>query len=631
MTLFGQFSILRRLMLAYVLLIAVVGTVTAVAGLRIWNTTTQMVLTGDGLLPLADALGDLRAISRAAETYLEARGEGQVNPDQLARYSKALRVQADHLETHRGELLARWSGRGFIPAIADSLQRLTAQIRELPPGPDQAVLAASLNRIDEGTRRTLVLTRARLSQFTRRAEQAGSSELSLFIGLALCGLLAVILLSVTMVAPLRRLQLLRRAVHDMERGRPVPELAGGSDEIGGVLQAFNKMVEAIRKREAALGDERIQARAAEHETNNLVESMPLAIVLADSKGRIRRLNRAARSLFGARPQDLVGKSLASPPIGPLLPGGKAQLEQILAGEATGEAVEISHDTGQSLAVHLIPLEDRSERVLSTQVRGAILVVEDVSRRVQAEEGLRRHERHAAMGRVAARVVHEVRNPLSTIGLAARMLADDLPPGADPEGWLHQIRAESERLERVTDAYLRLARLPDPQPRDIPLAVLVRELAAFLNDDRLTVEVPDHLVVNADPDGLRGVLMNLVQNAQQALGETDGSIRIGAEADGSRVILAISDDGPGLPEAMLAQIGEPFLDGRPSGTGLGIALSMEILSNQDGHLHIENRAEGGALCRVDLPSVEDPAADALSGTGHPEPAALSEAESKLPAG
>ena len=600
MTLFGQLSILRRLLLAYFLLIAVVGTVTSVASLRVWNTTTRMVLTGDGLLPLADALGELKALSAATSSYLDARAANGIAPEELARYSGALRTRAQHLIKHRMKLRDRWSNQGFIPAITDSLGRLIQALEELPSSPEESTLATGLDRIDEHTQRTLVLTRARLTQFTRRAEQIRSGELRLLIGLAIAGVLAVILLSFAMIAPLRRLQLLRRAVHDLERGRPVPELAGGQDEIGRVLQAFNRMVEAIRKREAALGDERSQALALQREAENLVESMPLAIVLADGAGRGRRLNRAARALFGTRPQDMVGRSLSEHPIGPLIPGGEDRLQRILNGEEQWVMEEVAHEEDQTFTVHLIPLEDRSERVLTAKVKGAILVIEDVSRRVQAEEGLRRHERHAAMGRVAARVVHEVRNPLSTIGLAARMLSDDLPGNADPEGWLAQIRSEAERLERVTDAYLRLARLPDPQPSSIALAPFVAEMVTFLNDPRIHHEIDADLHILADADGLKGVLMNLIQNAQQALGETSGNILVEAERQGDRAVLTISDDGPGLPEAVLKQLGEAFVDGRPSGTGLGIALAMEILSNQDGHLTIKNGDQGGARCCVNLP-------------------------------
>ena len=100
--------------------------------------------------------------------------------------------------------------------------------------------------------------------------------------------------------------------------------------------------------------------------------------------------------------------------------------------------------------------------------------------------LRRHERLAATGRLAAQVVHEVRNPLSTIGLAARACSATIyPEQSDPEGWLDQIRSEAARLERVTQAYLQMARLPDPQAQETLLAPLVGDLIRFLNDDRLS--------------------------------------------------------------------------------------------------------------------------------------------------
>ena len=157
-----------------------------------------------------------------------------------------------------------------------------------------------------------------------------------------------------------------------------------------------------------------------------------------------------------------------------------------------------------------------------------------------------------------------------------------------------------RLERVTQAYLQMARLPDPQPQETVLAPLVGDLIRFLNDDRLSYDIDDEVFAWVDPDGLRGVLMNLVQNALQAVDDEDGIVNLHATANRQSVTLMIDDNGPGIPQAVLERLGQAFIDGRPTGTGLGLALAMEVLADQGGKLEVSLRPEGGTRCCAVLP-------------------------------
>ena len=184
--------------------------------------------------------------------------------------------------------------------------------------------------------------------------------------------------------------------------------------------------------------------------------------MLDPQGRVTRINQSCRRLFAANPDAFLGKALSQTPAAPLIDDPGALGEVLSIADRT-YANELSFGEARRVAVHLSSLQDRDSSRLAPPIRGAILVIEEVTRRFDAELALRRHERLAATGRLAAQVVHEVRNPLSTIGLAARMLSDDLPEQSDPEGWLDQIRS-GQRLERVTQAYLQMARLPDPKPQ-----------------------------------------------------------------------------------------------------------------------------------------------------------------------
>ena len=593
-----SFSILRRLVLAYALLILVTGTVTGIAAFRIHNTTTALEVNGAVLLPLVAEIGELRSLIAGTRTYID-----QVDPE---------RDLSDEIETFRGSFEAR--RRALIalsdlaknrPDIRQSVPRRhldlsLKRLNDLSTLTERSNFVEALVDIDRELRLVLVLARAEIKTRSREAALSGAREVQWLIGLAALGAIGVLILTLTLIAPLRSLEHLRSAVARVEAGQPVPQLQAGNDEVGATLRAVQRMAETVQGREQSLKDERSRLRQAQSEIVNLIESVPQALVVLDPQGRVTRINQSCRRLFAANPDAFLGKALSQTPAAPLIDDPGALGEVLSIADRT-YANELSFGEARRVAVHLSSLQDRDSSRLAPPIRGAILVIEEVTRRFDAELALRRHERLAATGRLAAQVVHEVRNPLSTIGLAARMLSDDLPEQSDPEGWLDQIRSEAARLERVTQAYLQMARLPDPKPQDTLLAPLVGDLIRFLNDDRLSFAVDDDLSAWIDPDGLRGVLINLVQNALQAVDERSGSVHLHAEIAQDAVTLLIDDNGPGIPETVLERLGQAFIDGRPTGTGLGLALAMEVLADQGGRLEVTRRPEGGTRCCAILPT------------------------------
>jgi nitrogen fixation/metabolism regulation signal transduction histidine kinase len=422
------------------------------------------------------------------------------------------------------------------------------------------------------------------------------------VGLAALGAVGVLILTLTLIAPLRSLERLRQAVTRVEEGRPISPIKAGNDEVGAVIRAVHRMAETVQGREQALKDERSRLHDAQSEITNLIESVPQALVVMNRQGRVTRINQGCRRLFSSDPDAFVGKTLNATPAGMVVEDEAKVVAEVLQGTLQTWQHELAFDDNRRLAAHLSGLRDRGSSRLAPPITGAILVVEEVTRRHDAEAALRRHERLAATGRLAAQVVHEIRNPLSTIGLAAQMLGDDLPANGDPEGWLDQIRSEAARLERVTQAYLQLARLPDPKPQSTDIKLLVQDLVRFLNDERLEVQADTDIKAWVDPDGLRGALMNLIQNALQAVAPTTGKVCMTLTNVDAQPTITIDDDGPGIPAAVLERMGQAFIDGRPSGNGLGLALAMEVLADQGGRLEVSLRPEGGTRCTCFLPSV-----------------------------
>lgn len=277
---------------------------------------------------------------------------------------------------------------------------------------------------------------------------------------------------------------------------------------------------------------------------------------------------------------------------------------------------------------LSPLTKLSERV-SAVARGDLSarveshsddeigrVASEFERMVKAlvarDEQLRRTERLAAVGRLAAHVTHEVRNPLNSIRLNVELLEEDVG-GAMPEARavLASILREVDRLTAITEQYLRLVRLPDPKLDRLDLSNLVREVAEFLAPEmeqaNVTLEVavePDVPRVSGDEGQLRQALFNLCRNAREAMPE-GGRARIAltrGEEGGACVV--VSDQGPGIPEADRKKVFDLFYTTKEHGTGLGLSLTQEIVHAHRGRIRCEASEWGGTSFIIWLPPAKD---------------------------
>ena len=240
----------------------------------------------------------------------------------------------------------------------------------------------------------------------------------------------------------------------------------------------------------------------------------------------------------------------------------------------------------------------------------------------AERQLVLAERLASLGRVAQGVAHELNTPLATIRtLAADMLqalstlrADEEEPGEltqDLGESATLIRDETRRLGRITQALLAGGDLVRARIDDgVPLVAVAQRAKAIVvagvRDDERKVELDDsleRLEVAGDKDRLVQILVNLFQNALDAMRPTGGTLRVHGETDGRQVRLLVDDEGPGLPEAMASRLFEPFATTKPpgEGTGLGLYTSYMLAQAMGGTLTLENREEGGARAVIALPA------------------------------
>jgi two-component system NtrC family sensor kinase len=256
---------------------------------------------------------------------------------------------------------------------------------------------------------------------------------------------------------------------------------------------------------------------------------------------------------------------------------------------------------------------------SGQVTHVITVGEEVTDRVEANRAIARAEKLAAVGRLAAGVVHEINNPLATISACAESLEarvnegsfDGSPALDDLREYLGLIRSEAFRCKSITMGLLDFSRTRTSQRVMIDLADVIRSAARLLSHQKRSPEVefrldiaPDLLPVSGDPGQLQQAVIALATNAFDAMGDS-GSLAIVASNSDDKVVIEVSDSGVGISPENLPKIFEPFFTTKEigRGTGLGLAVCYGILTEHGGSLDVQSTMGTGTTFTITLPAIK----------------------------
>ena len=239
------------------------------------------------------------------------------------------------------------------------------------------------------------------------------------------------------------------------------------------------------------------------------------------------------------------------------------------------------------------------------------------RLVESQALLERQEKLASLGVLAAGVAHEIRNPLTAIKAWLFMRQRNLRPGTQEHGDTELIAREIDRLERIVKDFLLFARPSDPQLQLIAAEQPLREVREFLapqlerSNIQLTLEQSPTAWVKADSRQIKQVLINLVQNAADAIGQ-NGSVTLRARLDRKRladrdtdvVILEVADSGRGIPSDVEKRLFDPFFTTKESGTGLGLPIAARIVEKHGGALQYQTQVNHGTTFGIVLPRAAD---------------------------
>jgi two-component system nitrogen regulation sensor histidine kinase NtrY len=371
--------------------------------------------------------------------------------------------------------------------------------------------------------------------------------------------------------PLRSLANMLEALREGDytmRGRNIdPE-----DAMGEVMVEVNSLSRTLHH-------QRLEAVEAGALLQKVIADVDIAVFGFDSLLRLRLVNRAGETLLGGTADELRGRTAA---------------ELGLA--------EMLDETSGRIVGHVFPGGSGRWEIRRRSFREGgrpheLLVISDLARVLREEE-------RQAWQRLVRVIGHELNSSLAPIksmaGTLRKLMQRDPLPGDwrdDTQGGLTIIHDRAESLERFMGAYARLARLPPPTRRDTEFGALVRRVASLLGR-AIDLEPGPTVHLSLDADQIEQVLINVMRNAVEAAGES-GTVVVRWRTDGDELTVEVEDDGPGL--ARTDNLWVPFFTTKPGGTGIGLALSREIVENHGGRISLENRAGArGCIARVALP-------------------------------
>jgi two-component system sensor histidine kinase PilS (NtrC family) len=386
----------------------------------------------------------------------------------------------------------------------------------------------------------------------------------------------------------------------------VAEVVGLSDA---AYLAVGLLAARLAERQTRSEAERMEAThalaslRALHE--RIVESIRSGVITTDLDRRVYTLNRAAEEMTGYAPDDLRGEDVSI-----LLGDIRRQIETSLRAAAGGQSsprFEADCLTSEGFRVRLgysvSPLSAKTG-----ETTGLVITFQDLTDIRSMEETSRRQERLSAVGRVAAGIAHEIRNPLAAMRGSIQVLRSEAADASQAE-LMDIVLRESDRLNRIITDFLTYARPRQVSLKETDLREPLRETFALLRHSpeiadghRLEDVTPDEpLLAPADAEGVRQVFWNLARNALKAMPD-GGTLRAEMGRAGDRAVrITFADTGRGMSPSQVERLFEPFSSSTTGGTGLGLSIVYQIIKDHGGTINVRSREGHGTTITIELPS------------------------------
>ena len=375
------------------------------------------------------------------------------------------------------------------------------------------------------------------------------------------------------------------------------------DEIGVLVTSFNQMTKDLKRSKQGLEQANLDLEQRRNYTETILRNVSAGVISIDGNGVITTINRAAEKMLGIRTQKVLNRRYEEV----LLPD-----HRMLAGEVLREMRE----NGEGFIEKQIDvtLRDRAMTILMTitaihddegKEMGMAVVFEDLTQ-------LQRAERAAAWREVARRMAHEIKNPLTPVQLSAQRLQKKYGDRLGEDGGVFQectktIIDQVEVLKNLVNEFSRYARLPVTNLALNDLNGVIRDSVILFQDAHKAIvfdflqgaDIPKLML---DPEQIRRVMVNLLDNAVAALGGANGRIEIRTLSDrkGRTAKVEVADNGCGIPPGYQIKMFEPYFSTKRSGTGLGLAIVNSIIADHHGRVGVSDNHPKGTVVTFELP-------------------------------
>jgi two-component system nitrogen regulation sensor histidine kinase NtrY len=375
------------------------------------------------------------------------------------------------------------------------------------------------------------------------------------------------------------------------------------DEIGVLVTSFNQMTKDLKRSKQGLEQANLDLEQRRNYTETILRNVSAGVISIDGNGVITTINRAAEKMLGIRTQKVLNRRYEEV----LLPD-----HRMLAGEVLREMRE----SGEGFIEKQIDvtLRDRAMTILMTitaihddegKEMGMAVVFEDLTQ-------LQRAERAAAWREVARRMAHEIKNPLTPVQLSAQRLQKKYGDRLGEDGGVFQectktIIDQVEVLKNLVNEFSRYARLPVTNLALNDLNGVIRDSVILFQDAHKAIvfdflqgaDIPKLML---DPEQIRRVMVNLLDNAVAALGGANGRIEIRTLSDrkGRTAKVEVADNGCGIPPGYQIKMFEPYFSTKRSGTGLGLAIVNSIIADHHGRVGVSDNHPKGTVVTFELP-------------------------------
>jgi two-component system sensor histidine kinase PilS (NtrC family) len=334
----------------------------------------------------------------------------------------------------------------------------------------------------------------------------------------------------------------------------------------------------------------------------VLRSVGAGLLVVDDAHTVTALNRAAEALLGRSAAEAIGRPW-SDLFGEGIP--LAEVERTVVeqpGATPRHEASVARADGA-----LVPIRVTFSVLQAGDGRrlGLVAVVEDLSEVREMERRMRQADRLAALGRLAANIAHEIRNPLASMSGAVEVLAGDLATGKERERLTQIVARESARLDRIIGNFLDYARPAPLVLGTVNVAEIAEDVLTLLQHRdlppglKIIREFPPSLPWRLDAHQFRQALWNLCLNGVEAM-PAGGELRVSAEVRPEGLRVAVSDTGEGIGPGELPHVLEPFYSAKPGGSGLGLALVHRAVEDHGGQIDIRSTPGLGTTVVLTLP-------------------------------